>query len=92
MKQLIIEFNDKDIGVNHKVICLNNEFDVKCSNELIDDINRWKANYKEPKRALNNLYFRLHLNDADNRLRRVWSKEKQMTKQLSNHLFNNFNV
>ena len=45
MKQLIIEFNDKDIGVNHKVICLNNEFDVKCYNELTDDINKWKANY-----------------------------------------------
>ena len=96
MKQLIIEFNDKDIGVNHQVICLNNEFDVKCYNELIDDINRWKANYKEPKRALNNLYLRLHCNAADkafvNRLHRVWSKEKQMIKQLYNNLFNNFNV
>ena len=58
MKQLIIEFNDKGIGVNDKVICLNNEFDVKCQNELIEDINRWKANYKEPNRALNNLYLR----------------------------------
>ena len=56
MKQFILEFYDKDIEVNHKAICFKNEFDVKCYNELIDDVNRWKANYKEPKRAFNNLY------------------------------------
>ena len=39
MKQLMIEFTDKDIGVNHKVIDLKNDFDVRCYNELIDDIN-----------------------------------------------------
>ena len=54
MKQLIMECNDEEIVMNHKVIYLKNEFDFKCYNELIDDINRWKTNYKEPKRAWNN--------------------------------------
>ena len=81
----MVEFNDADFGI-HKLIHLNSKYEQDRYNELINEINRYKANNDNNETAINRLYVRYYGNVCDKAYGKqyinMWNMKMRLLKQM----------
>ena len=83
--QIIVKFNDDDIGIN-KLISLNSKNEQSKYNELINEISEYKSNNVNMNTAINKLYARYYCSACDKafgkRCINTWNMKMRILKQM----------